>query len=366
MASTQRRRVGLMTAGGDCPGLNAVIRAVVKSGIYQHDFEMIGIEDGFLGLIQNRMHVMSTDEVSNILTVGGTILGSSNKADPENHAVLENGRWVRRDVTEDVLAHCRQWNLDALIVIGGDGTMCGANHLIGRGLKIVGVPKTIDNDLEGTEVTFGHDTAVTIATEALDRVHTTASSHHRVMVVEIMGRYAGWLALRAGLASGSDVILIPEIPFDLDVVARMCQKRSTRGKRFTIIAAGEGAAPRGGDMVVDHRDEGSPDPIRLGGVAKLVAGEIEKRTGLESRSIVLGHVQRGGTPSPYDRILATTLAHHAVDLLAAGRFGELVVVRDGKISSLPIASIAGKVRKVPLDDPMIRAARGVDTCFGDT
>ena len=363
--ATTRGRVGLLTGGGDCPGLNAVIRAVVKTAIFQHGFEVVGIEDGYLGLIENRMHVMTTTEVSNILNVGGTILGSCNKADPENFAVLDNGKWTKRDVTDEVLEHCKQWNLDSLIVIGGDGTMSGAGHLISHGLKIIGVPKTIDNDLEGTETTFGHDTAVSIATEALDRVHTTASSHHRVMVVELMGRYAGWLALRAGLASGSDVILIPEIPFDLDVVARMCQKRSTRGKRFTIIAAGEGAAPRGGAMVVDHRDESSPDPIRLGGVAKYLANEIEKRSGLESRSMVLGHVQRGGTPTAYDRILATTLAHHAVELLAAERFGELVVIRKGAIDSVPIASIAGKVRTVALDDPMIRAARGVDTCFGD-
>ena len=365
MAAAKIRRVGVLTGGGDCPGLNAVIRAVVKAGTSGHGLEVVGIEDGFLGLIENRMHVLSTNEVSNILTVGGTILGACNKANPSRFAMLQDGKWVYRDVTDEVLDHCRSWNLDALIVIGGDGTMAGAHQLIQRGLKVVGVPKTIDNDLVGTDVTFGHDTAVSIAAEALDRVHTTASSHHRVMVVELMGRYAGWLALRAGMASGADVILIPEIPFSLDAIAERCLRRSGVGKRFTIIAAGEGAYPIGGEMIVDRVDAASPDPIRLGGLAKYLAVEIEKRTGLESRSIVLGHIQRGGTPTAYDRVLATVLAHHAVEMLMAGRFNELVVVRDGKIDSVPIASVAGKVRTVPPEAPEMRAARAVGTSFGE-
>ncbi|KKL12339.1 hypothetical protein LCGC14_2536730, partial [marine sediment metagenome] len=221
------------------------------------------------------------------------MLGACNKANPAEYFVEEDGKLVKRDVTDRVLESCRRWELDAVVVIGGDGTMAGADGLIRHGLKIVGVPKTIDADLPETDTTFGHDTAVATATDALDKVHTTASSHHRVMVVEIMGRYAGWLALRAGLASGADVILIPEIPFKMDVVARRCLERSVHGKRFTIIAAGEGAKPIGGKQFVDHVDETSPDPIRLGGVAKYVADEIEE-TGLESRHIVLGHVQRGG------------------------------------------------------------------------
>ena len=365
MAAKKVRRIGVLTGGGDCPGLNAVIRAVVKTGIYQYALEVVGIEDGYLGLIENRMHVMEPEEVSNILTVGGTILGACNKADPKSYAIWTDGKWIKRDVTDEVIEHCRQGKLDALVVIGGDGTMAGADHLVRHGLNIVGVPKTIDNDLPETDMTFGHDTAVTTAAEAIDKVHTTASSHHRVMVVETMGRYAGWLALRAGMASGADVILIPEIPFDVEKVAARCVERSRVGKRFTIVVAGEGAHPAGDKMIVDHVDEASPDPIRLGGVAKYVAGEIEDRTGLESRSIVLGHIQRGGTPTPFDRILATILAYHAVELVMQGRFGELVVLKGGKVDSVPIAAVAGKIDTVGLDDPLILAARAVGTCFGD-
>ncbi len=365
MAVERIRRIGVLTGGGDCPGLNAVIRGVVKTGIYRHGLEVVGIEDGYLGLIENRMHVLNPGDVSNILTVGGTILGASNKADPSNYALWRNGQWVRRDVTDEVVEHYHQWRLDALVVIGGDGTMAGAAHLIRHGLSIVGVPKTIDGDVPETDTTFGHDTAVTTAAEAIDKVHTTASSHHRVMVVETMGRYAGWLALRSGLASGADVILIPEIPFQLEIVADVCRQRSKVGKRFTIVVVGEGAHPAGGEMLVDHVVETSPDPIRLGGVARHVAEEIEKRSGLESRSIVLGHVQRGGTPTPFDRVLATLLAHHAVELLMAGQLGRLVVVRGPRLDSVPIESIAGKIKTVQPDDPAVRSARAVGTCFGD-
>ncbi len=365
MAAAKIRRIGVLTGGGDCPGLNAVIRAVVKTSIGRYGLEVVGIEDGYLGLIENRMHLMDMSEVSGILTVGGTILGACNKANPVALPIWKDGKWTQRDVTDEVIEHCRRWKLDALVIIGGDGTMAGADHLIRRGINVVGVPKTIDNDLVGTEITFGHDTAVSIAAEALDRIHTTASSHHRVMVMELMGRYAGWLSLRAGLASGTDVILIPEIPFDLDAVADKCVQRSKIGKRFTIIAAGEGAHAAGGEMIVNHVDKSSPDPIRLGGVAKFVANEVEKRTRLESRSIVLGHIQRGGSPTPYDRILATVLAHHAVELAMADRFGEMAAIRHGQIDSVPIESVAGKVRTVQLGDPLIRAARAVGTCFGD-
>ena len=225
--------------------------------------------------------------------------------------------------------------------------------------------KTIDNDLWATDITFGHDTAVTTAADALDKVHTTASSHHRVMVVELMGRYAGWIALHAGLASGADVILIPEIPFRLEHVADKCLHRHKVGKGFTIVAAAEGAVPVGGEQFIDRVDPTSPDPIRLGGVGKYVADQIEKTTGLESRSIVLGHIQRGGSPTPYDRILATQFGHHAFQLLTAGQFGRMVVQRGGRIDSVPIAEVAGKVRTVPVDHPLIEAARALGTSFGD-
>ena len=358
------RRIGVLTGGGDCPGLNAVIRAVAKAAI-AGGLEVVGIEDGYLGLIEDRLRVLSFQDVSGILTIGGTILGSCNKANPAEYHVREGDGWVVRDIRDQVVDTCRERGLDAIVVIGGDGTMSGAADLIDKGLKIIGVPKTIDNDLWATEVTFGHDTAVTTAAEALDKVHPTASSHHRVMVVELMGRYAGWLALHAGVASGADVILIPEIPFHFDKVIAKCVERSRKGKGFTIIAAGEGAIPAGGHQFVDRVDESSPDPIRLGGVARCIADQIEKRTGLESRAIVLGHVQRGGTPTPHDRLLATNFGYHAWELLAAGRFGRLVVQRGGRIDSVPIQDVARKVRTIPPDHLLIRAARALGTCFGD-
>lgn len=362
--SKNLKRVGVLTGGGDCPGLNAVIRAVSKAAM-GGGMKVVGIEDGYLGLIQNRMRVLSNEDVSNILTQGGTILGASNKANPAAYAVPEGDGWVIRDVRDQVVEHYNAAGLDALVVIGGDGTMSGAAQLMDRGLNIVGVPKTIDNDLWGTDITFGHDTAVNTAAEALDKVHTTASSHHRVMVVELMGRYAGWLALNAGVAAGADVILIPEVPFDLDKISAKCVERSKHGKRFTIIAAGEGAKPVGGERFVERVDQTSPDPIRLGGVAKYVADEVEQRTGLESRSIVLGHIQRGGTPTPRDRLLSTQFGYHAFELLRQSRFGRVVVERDGEIGSVPIIEVANKVRTVPIDHILIRAARAIGTSFGD-
>ncbi len=358
------KRIGILTGGGDCPGLNAVIRAVAKAAM-GGGLEVVGIEDGYLGLIENRLRPLSREDVSNILTLGGTILGACNKANPSAYAVPDGDGWVIRDVRDQVMEHYRRANLDAMVVIGGDGTMSGAAKLIDRGMNVVGVPKTIDNDLCSTEVTFGHDTAVTTATDALDKVHTTASSHHRVMVVELMGRYAGWIALNAGVAAGADIILIPEIPFDMELVADRCLYRSKHGKRFTIIAVGEGAAPVGGERFVDHIVENSPDPVRLGGVAKFVAHKVEELSGLDSRAIVLGHIQRGGTPTAFDRILATNFGHHAFELLTAERFGRLVVQQNGRIDSVPISEVADKVRTIPPDYPTMRAARALGTSFGD-
>ena len=359
------RRIGVLTGGGDCPGLNAVIRAVTKSAV-GGGLEVIGIEDGYLGLIEDRMRPLSFLDVSGILTRGGTILGSSNKADPSDYAVPDGrGGWETRDVRDQVVEHYHEAELDALVVIGGDGTMSGAADLIERGMNIVGVPKTIDNDLWATEITFGHDSAVATATDAIDKVHTTASSHHRVMVVELMGRYAGWLALHSGMASGADVILIPEIPFKMDEVAETAKRRSRGGKGFTIIAAGEGAKPAGGDRFVDKVVENSPDPIRLGGVGKYVAETLQKETSLECRAIVLGHVQRGGTPTARDRVLATQFGHHAFELLMEGRFGRVAVMQKGEVTSVEIADVAHKVRTVPTDSPLVQACRACGTCFGD-
>ncbi len=367
MSKDSIRRIGVLTGGGDCPGLNAVIRAVTKTAIYQHDLEVMGIEDGFLGLIRNRMHRLEPNDVSNILTRGGTILGTSNRANPARFAVATSpdGSPIFEDVTNRVLEHVAERRLDAIVCIGGDGTMTGAADLVKRGVRCVGVPKTIDNDLMHTEITFGFQTAINTATDALDRIHTTASSHHRVMIVEVMGRNAGWLTLHSGLASGSDVILIPEIPYEIDSVCRHCEQRSTRGKSFTIIAVSEGAMPKGGQQVVEQIVKDSPDPIRLGGISQVLTRQITERTSLECRATILGHVQRGGSPVPADRILGTTFGHQALQLILDGQFNRLVVMQQSRITSVPIEAVAGQQRLVPPDDPLIAAARAVGTCFGD-
>jgi len=326
-----------------------------------------GIEDGFLGLIRNRMRRLEAEDVSNILTRGGTILGSSNRADPAHFAAGTDaqGKPIFKDVTSRVLEHIADRHLDAIVCIGGDGTMTGAARMAKQGVRFVGVPKTIDNDLMHTEITFGFQTAVATATEALDRIHTTASSHHRVMLVEIMGRNAGWLALHSGVASGADVILIPETPYRLEVICDYCLRRSRRGKAFTIIAVAEGARCEGGEQVVDRVVRDSPDPIRLGGVSEVLCEQIAERTGLECRATILGHVQRGGTPVAGDRVLGTLFGHRALELLLAGRFNELIVMQHAQLASVPLEQVAAKQRTVPPDDPLIAAARAVGTTFGD-
>jgi len=360
-------RIGILTGGGDCPGLNAVIRAVSKTAMLRYGWEVWGIEDGFLGLIRNRMRRLEMGDVSNILTLGGTILGTSNKANPSHFAVGndDDGKPIFKDVTNRVVEHIQERALDALVVIGGDGTMTGAARLMKHGIRCVGIPKTIDNDLVNTEMTFGFQTAVQTATDALDRIHTTASSHHRVMIVEMMGRNAGWLTLHAAMASGADVILIPEIQYDVEKVCECCVERSRRGKAFTIIAVSEGAKHRGGEQVVDRVVHDSPDPIRLGGVSEVLCNEIAKRTGLETRATILGHVQRGGTPCAADRVLATEFGLAAARLSAEGRLNRLVVLQSGHITDVAIEDVADQQRLVPLDHPLIQAARSIGNCMGD-
>jgi len=364
--ATDIRRIGILTGGGDCPGLNAVIRAVTKTAIYDHDIEVYGIEDGYEGLIQNRVHPLPPEDVSNIITRGGTILGSSNKANPERYAVGydENGDPKFENVVDRCLETIRHHHLDALVLVGGDGTMAGSKPFIEAGVNCVGVPKTIDNDLEGTDITFGFMTAVETATEAIDRVHTTAQSHHRVMVVEVMGRNAGWIALHAGLASGSDVIVIPEIPFNLGQICDFCVGRGKHGKRFSIICCSEGARPEGGQQTVSRIDPTSPDPVRLGGVGERLADDIERCTGTESRAITLGHVIRGGTPVSADRVLATQFGYRALKLLASGERNRLVVRQEGEVRDIDIHAVIGKQRLVPPDHDLVRAAKAVGTCFG--
>ena len=359
------QRIGLLTGGGDCPGLNAVIRAVTKSAIYEHDLEVFGIEDAFLGLIENRIRRLEPADVSNILTLGGTILGAHNKCDPVRCPVEVDGKTEYRDMTDRCLANIEANGLDALVVVGGDGTMAAAAGLIERGVNCIGLPKTIDNDLAGTEVTFGFATARDIATEALDRIHTTAASHHRAMVVEVMGRNAGWIGLHAGVASGADVILLPEIPYDLEKIAAKVEDRSRYGKRFTILCVSEGAKPVGGEQVVHRYDPKSPEPVRLGGVGQVVADRVEDRTGVETRCTVLGHVQRGGSPVPADRVLATEFGHAAVQTLMEGKRNRLVAMQAGQVTDIDLLEIAGRQRVIPAEHSLIAAARGVGTSFGD-
>ncbi|MDZ7260964.1 MAG: 6-phosphofructokinase [candidate division KSB1 bacterium] len=358
-------RIGILTGGGDCPGLNAVIRAVAKTAINDYDMEVIGFQDGFQGMVENRTVELSYRTVSGILAQGGTILGTSNRADPFHYPQWEDGKYAYHDRSDQALANFQALGLEALVCIGGDGTMTAAYGLAQKGLKVVGVPKTIDNDLWGTDQTFGYDSALITATEAIDKIHTTAQSHHRVMVVEVMGRYAGWLALGAGLASGGDIILIPEIPYDIEAVCQRVKERNFRGNRFSIVVVGEGAKPEGGSMVVKRLVEGSPDAIRLGGIGHQIAAQIEEKTQVETRVTVLGHLLRGGVPSPFDRILATRFGVEAVRAVLRKDFGKMVALKGQDIIGVPLEEVAGKTRTVPLDSPLILAARSVGTCLGD-
>ncbi len=364
MSAAPARRVGILTAGGDCPGLNAVIRAVAKSLMLKDKIKVIGIEDGFEGLIQNRMRELSYADVSGILQSGGTILGTSNKADPFAQATLRDGQVIKADVSEQTIRNIEKWQLEALVCIGGDGSMTISRKLVEKGVPVVGVPKTIDNDLFGTDVTFGFDTAVSIATDAIDRIHTTAQSHHRVMLVEVMGRYAGWLTLSSGIAGGADVIILPEMEYDLQTICEKVTERSRFGKRFSIIAVSEGAKPKGGQVVVSRVVKDSHESIRLGGVSIKLGNDIEDVTGLETRATVLGHLQRGGPPTPNDRVLATRFGVAAADLIASGQFNRMVALRGTDVVNVPISEVGGRTRTVPLDSPLLDVAESVGTCLG--
>ncbi|TVQ54253.1 MAG: ATP-dependent 6-phosphofructokinase [Phycisphaerales bacterium] len=361
------QRIGVLTGGGDCPGLNAVIRAVAKTAIHQHEIEVIGIQDGFEGLIENRTRPLDFADVSGILARGGTILGTNNKANPEKYYTGddEQGEPIFINAVDKCLATVEAHKLDALIVIGGDGTMSCAKPLVEAGVNCIGVPKTIDNDIVGTDITFGFTTAANTATLSLDRLHSTAASHHRVMVCEVMGRNAGWLALHAGTASGADVILIPEIPFDIDKVCAFCESRMTERRGFSIIACAEGAKPQDGEQVVKRRVESSPDPIRLGGIGQLVADDIQKRTKIETRTTVLGHVLRGGPPITADRVLASQFGYHAMRLLMQGKKSRMVVMQKNDLSDVELTYAANKQRLVPTDHVLVEVGRAVKTCFGD-
>jgi 6-phosphofructokinase 1 len=349
---TNIRRIGVLTGGGDCPGLNAVIRAVVKTAILQHGIEVAGIEDGFQGLIDDRVRPLSPKDVAGILVRGGTVLGSNNRCNPRRYHVGDDheGQPVYRDVTDRCVAVAKRHQLDAIIVIGGDGTMAAASSLVDKGLNVIGVPKTIDNDIVGTEISFGFLTAVNTATDALDKLHSTADSHHRVMVCELMGRNAGWITLTA---------------FELESVAQYIDERMNKGPGFAIVAVAEGARMRGGEQVVARMVHNSPDPVRLGGIGQRVADGLAKLCRVETRTTVLGHIQRGGTPIPADRILATHFGYHAIQTLMSGGRNRMVVRQNNIFGDVDLLHSAGKQRLVNEDHPLISAARALGTSFGD-
>ncbi len=361
--------IGILTGGGDCPGLNAVIRAATLA-LLDAGVRVSGIERGFMGLMRGRMRPLTAPDVVDILDQGGTILGTHNKADPF-HDVGHGGA----DVSQRVLAFAREQALDAVVVIGGDGTMTIAHRLHQMGLPMLGVPKTIDNDLALTERTFGFDSAVAVVAEAIGRLRTTARAHGRVMIVETMGRYAGWIALEGGLAGGADAILIPEIGFDPQAVIARCQQRErgddddSPSARFadgsTVICVAEGAAPIGGSMTVAQRLDDSPDPIRLGGVGEHLRAMLEPHLRSEVRTTLLGHVQRGGHPTPFDRVLATRFGHAAAQMALRGQFGQMVALQADACVAVPLESVAGRTRCVPLDHPLVGAARSLGVCLGE-
>ena len=360
------RRIGISTGGGDAPGLNAVIRAAVKSAL-NRGWEVVGIRRGFDGLFKPGMaKKLTSKDVAGILTMGGTILGTTNRGNPFEYRTRVGGKTVVKDMSGHVLQSVRKLGLDAIVCIGGDGTLQIARRLADMGVPVVGVPKTIDNDMPGTVVTFGYDTAVSTATDALDKLHSTAASHQRTMVVEVMGRYAGWIALNSGVAGGADVILIPEIPFDMDVVCKKIEDRYHRKRNFAIVVAAEGAMPAGGKMFTREQKNTGRQEVLLGGIAQWVAEEIQNRTGRETRSLVLGHLQRGGHPTTFDRLLGTRFGAAAIRLIADGGFGRMVCLRPPTIDSVSLEEVAtGKPRTVPLDSDTILSARQMGISFGD-
>jgi 6-phosphofructokinase 1 len=372
--------IGILTAGGDCQALNAAIRGVAKSAVSAYDLQVIGFLDGFRGLVEDRSIFLESGSLSNLLTVGGTILGTSR--DKPHRMPVGN---QTMDMTEVAVQHYQSHHLDCLVCLGGGGTQKNALRLKQHGLNLITLPKTIDNDVSGTDISFGFDTAMTIAAEAIDRIHTTAESHNRIMVVEIMGHNAGWLALGAGLAGGADAILIPEIPYALSSVVEAVVERSRRGRRFSIIAIAEGAktveeakalseaaaaaqadsgTKRGRKAKVSANDEEAPHAPAESAAVRL-AEALQAKTGMESRVTALGHIQRGGPPTPTDRLLATLLGTKATELIMSATFGVMVGIRGDQCAPVPLEKVAGKLRTVPLDHPWLRSARLVGTCLGE-
>jgi 6-phosphofructokinase 1 len=366
----QGTRIGIVTGGGDAPGLNAVIRAAVLSADLL-GWECHGIRDGFNGLLAPEQCLgepvlrLTPDAVHGIAHLGGTILGSTNRGNPMHYPTRQaDGSVIELDRSGEVIELCRQRGIEAMMIVGGDGSMGIADCLARKGMRVVGVPKTIDNDLDRTFSTFGFDTAVGFATECIDRLHSTAQSQHRVMVVEVMGRYAGWIALHAGMAAGAHAILIPEIPFDIEAMAQAIRVRDQAGRLHSIVVVAEGAQPRGGQREV-LAPAGAGHAERLGGIGAWVEAQLAQRTGKECRSVVLGHLLRGGSPSAFDRVVAARFGAAAVRALAAGRSGVMVSLGDHAIGLVPIAAVAGRTKRVPVEGDTVRTARELGICMGD-
>jgi 6-phosphofructokinase 1 len=358
------KKIGIVTGGGDCPGLNTVIRAAAKAAT-RRGWEPLGIIGGYAGLLEPRQfRVLDYKALDGLLTRGGTILGTANRGKYSAKTGHGENRRVPKKLLDDTQAGMDALGISALVSIGGDGSLSIAQQMHEHGIPIVGVPKTIDNDLHGTMMTFGFDSAVACATDALDRLHTTAESHNRVMVLEVMGRYAGWIAIYSGVAGGADVILIPEIPFNYESICAKIKEREKRGKNFTVIVVAEGAREKGGGFVTTGKSEANRE-AHLGGIGAVVTAELEKRTGKEARNCVLGHLQRGGSPTTFDRALCTMFGATAVELVAEGRFGEMVSFTPTGVAGVPMSQAVGSLKTVPPESGLTRTARALGICLGD-
>lgn len=376
------KKVAILANGGDVSGFNAVIRGIVKTAEL-HGVKVYGIIEGYKGLLENNyIELDSYTNASGIIFKGGSIIGSSTNANVFNYKIEENGQIVYKDLSDKCIENVKKDGFDCIFTLGGDGTQKSARDLYLKGLNIIGVPKTIDNDVACTDITFGYNTAVSVATEALDRLHSTGETHHRIMVLEVMGRYAGWIALESAIAGGGDVALIPEIPFDLQKVADKIKERIARGKRFSLVVVAEGAMPKGGEATIKGtRDNGTGvDNTKLGGIGEKVAAKLQELTGLESRNTTLGYMQRGGTPTAYDRVLSTKYGAKAMELALEGKFGVLTVLKNGKLDSVTLECVVGEnkeigavsgntkvsnLRRVTMDDDLIKTARNIGIALGD-
>lgn len=359
------KRLGILTGGGDCPGLNAVIRGVVRAASNVYGWEVHGIPDGFDGLVMgHKFRRLTSKDVRGLQMRGGTILGTSNRGNPMHYPVKQNGETVFVNCIPDVVKTLRERKMDVLIAVGGDGTLKIAQAVFEAGFPVFGIPKTIDNDLSVTDVTFGFNSAVDVATEALDRLHTTAESHHRIMVLEVMGRDCGWIALNAGIAGGADVILIPEIPFDLGKVCDHINNRKKHGSRFSIAVVAEGASPKGGSKIYEREPGKDGTPGRLGGIGRWVANQIGLCTKIETRVVVLGHTQRGGSPTTYDRILATHFGVQSVRLIAQGNFGNMAALKGRVIKCFPIKQAVMRLKRVNPNGQQVLTAEALGIELG--